>query len=87
MRTSILLVALVAFIVNVDAFDEYEDAVDWDQRLYDVLMSQDAATAMRPKRARFCLKRDMTCPPLKNKKDFCCRGSQCACNIFGQNCK
>jgi len=39
------------------------------------------------KRARFCLRRDMTCPKLKNGKDFCCDGSQCSCNLFNQNCK
>jgi len=36
---------------------------------------------------KFCLRRDMTCPNRDDKRDFCCRGSQCACNIFGQNCR
>merc|ERR1711953_202193 len=79
--------ACIAWQANSAALDDYQDALDEEELNH--LMNYIGTTESRmEKRGRkFCLRRDMTCPNVEGKRDFCCKGSQCACNIFGQNCR
>jgi len=82
------ILACIAWQANSAALDDYQDALD-EEDLNHLMKYIEAGTESRmEKRGRkFCLRRDMTCPNVEGKRDFCCKGSQCACNIFGQNCR
>merc|ERR1711981_944917 len=82
------LVALFALTSNGAALDDYEDDLTEEEasnlrELDNYLRNNERLE----KRGRFCLSRDLTCPNRKEGRDLCCKGSQCACNIFGQNCR
>merc|ERR1712168_710860 len=92
MRSLILFALLVLTIVltTAAAVDDYNEELSDDEARYLTDLSnylEGAGRLEKSKRGRFCLRRDMTCPNFKDGRDLCCRGSQCACNIFGQNCR
>ncbi|XP_040564270.1 uncharacterized protein [Lepeophtheirus salmonis] len=72
-----------AGVIDDDDHVSPEELQDYINQLQDYIQIKEQAS----KRGRFCLRRDMTCPNLPNGKDFCCSGSQCSCNLFGQNCR
>merc|ERR1712062_431957 len=76
------ILACIAWRANSAALDDYQDALDEEELNH--LMNYIGTTESRmEKRGRkFCLRRDMTCPNVEGKRDFCCKGSQCACNIL-----
>merc|ERR1712080_201005 len=83
------LVAIIA-LSNGAALDDYEDELREEEANYlrqlDNYLRNDERLE-KSKRGRFCLSRDLTCPNFEKGRDLCCKGSQCACNIFGQNCR
>merc|ERR1711997_820988 len=92
MRSLILfaLLALTIVLTSSAAVDDYNEEMSDDEARYLTDLSnylEGAGRLEKSKRGRFCLSRDMTCRKTKNGRDMCCRGSQCACNIFGQNCR
>merc|ERR1711974_16886 len=81
------LLALTIVLTSAAAVDDYNEELSDDEARYLTDLSNYLEGAEKSKRGRFCLRRDMTCPNFKDGRDLCCRGSQCACNIFGQNCR
>jgi len=82
--------AVSSMSTTADAAAVLDGGGDYDvpaEELQEYLTELESYLAHRAKRGRFCLGRDKGCPKVKNGNDFCCDGSQCSCNLFGQNCK
>lgn len=89
---AVALVLLVAVVdVQAGVIDNAEEEMSYTpeeiQSYLNALEEYYEGRNEKNKRGHFCLRRDNSCPYLENGRDICCKGSQCSCNIFGQNCK
>lgn len=89
MAVAILLV--VSHQAGAGVIDDIDEEMNYNpdevQSYLNALESYYQGRNEKSKRGMFCVRRDNSCPYAENGRDICCKGSQCSCNIFGQNCK